>query len=130
LKLVYIAHGWMLGLYGRPLIRDRVEAWRYGPVIPRLYDAVRAYRGEPVTELLAVPLDQSPLSAIDEDVIKQVSEIYSAFGGLQLSALTHREGSPWELTYDGRFGAVISNDLIRDHYERLAETHAETRALV
>jgi uncharacterized phage-associated protein len=29
MKLVYIAHGWMLGTYGRPLIKDRIEAWKY-----------------------------------------------------------------------------------------------------
>ena len=33
LKLVYIAHGWMLGLYDKPLISDEVEAWQYGPFI-------------------------------------------------------------------------------------------------
>ena len=30
LKLVYIAHGWRLGLYGKPLIRDEIQAWQYG----------------------------------------------------------------------------------------------------
>ena len=34
LKLVYYCHAWMLGLYGRPLIRQPIEAWRYGPVVP------------------------------------------------------------------------------------------------
>ena len=32
MKLAYIAHGWMLALYQRPLITDRIEAWKYGPV--------------------------------------------------------------------------------------------------
>ena len=46
IKLTYIAHGWMLTLYGRPLIVDEVEAWKYGPVIPDLYQATRAvWRG-------------------------------------------------------------------------------------
>ncbi len=39
LKLVYIAHGWTLALLDRPLIMSTIEAWRYGPVIPVLYDA-------------------------------------------------------------------------------------------
>ncbi|MBV9510077.1 MAG: DUF4065 domain-containing protein, partial [Caulobacteraceae bacterium] len=56
LKLVYIAHGWMLGLAGRPLIRDEVQAWQYGPVIPPLYNAVRSYRRDPVSQSLAQPI--------------------------------------------------------------------------
>ena len=35
LKLVFIAHGWCLGLLGRHLIKDSIEAWQYGPVIPK-----------------------------------------------------------------------------------------------
>ena len=34
IKLVYLCHGWMLGIYGRSLIGEPVEAWRYGPVVP------------------------------------------------------------------------------------------------
>ena len=48
LKLVYIAHGWMLGLYRRPLIQDDVQAWQYGPVIPTLYNKIRQFKSSPV----------------------------------------------------------------------------------
>ncbi|WP_131993555.1 type II toxin-antitoxin system antitoxin SocA domain-containing protein [Dokdonella fugitiva] len=37
LKLVYLCHAWTLGLLGRPLLREEVQAWRYGPVFPALY---------------------------------------------------------------------------------------------
>ncbi|MDC4872757.1 DUF4065 domain-containing protein, partial [Acinetobacter baumannii] len=51
LKLVYIAHGWMLALFNRPLFNEKVEAWKYGPVIPELYEAVKHYKANPVKEL-------------------------------------------------------------------------------
>ena len=35
-KLVYIAHGWMLGLSGKPLVNQEPEAWERGPVFPQL----------------------------------------------------------------------------------------------
>ena len=50
LKLVYIAHGWMLGLYDLPLISDEV-AWLYGPVIPNLYKEIKSYGGGPVESI-------------------------------------------------------------------------------
>lgn len=120
LKLVYIAHGWMLGLYGRALIRDDVQAWKYGPVIPGLYNAMRDFRGSPVTGKLNAPADD-PLDAHEDNIVQQVFTLYGDKTGPALSRLTHATGTPWELTYqDGYFGIPISNDIIRDHYVRLA----------
>jgi uncharacterized phage-associated protein len=120
LKLVYIAHGWMLGLYGRPLIRDEVQAWQYGPVIPRLYNDLRKYRGNSVTELLP----QSPHDALDGDeldIVQQVDGKYGHMSGPALSRLTHTAGSPWASAYaPGAFSTLIPQDLIQDHYQRLA----------
>lgn len=120
LKLVYIAHGWHLGLTGRPLIRDRVEAWQYGPVIPRLYDKVRTYRGAPVTEMLPAPVEDE----VDEETERLLDQVYERYGlrdGITLSKLTHAPGTPWTQVYeDGTFGHVISDDLIQRYYEDLS----------
>jgi uncharacterized phage-associated protein len=52
-KLVYFAHGWFLALNpGQPLISERVEAWKYGPVIRALYSQFRDY-GDASIEALA-----------------------------------------------------------------------------
>jgi len=119
LKLVYIAHGWMLGLYGRPLIKDEVQAWQYGPVIPLLYDSVRRFRSNPVIGPLHAPSEE--LTREEKSIIEQVYDRYGHITGPGLSRLTHQRGSPWDLTYEsGSFGLSISNDLIEDHYRRLA----------
>lgn len=123
LKLVYIAHGWTLGLYGRPLIRDEVQAWQYGPVIPRLYNATRKFKSQPVEGPLSVTRDDTPLDGQESHVISQVYDIYGAMSGLALSRLTHRPGSPWALTYmPGEFGVTIPTDTIEDYYSRMAKS--------
>lgn len=120
LKLVYIAHGWMLGLYGRPLIKDEVQAWQYGPVIPTLYNAMRDYRGSVVTNALKAPAEDT-LTANEDDLVQQVYGMYGKKSGPALSRLTHADGTPWDLTYrPGSFGLVIPTDTIEDHYQRLA----------
>lgn len=121
LKLVYIAHGWYLGLYGRPLIKDEVQAWQYGPVIPHLYNATRKFRSQPVTGSLETR-DAIALGDSERDIIRQTYEIYGGMTGPALSRLTHAAGTPWQMTYrPGEFGIVIPNDIIEDHYNRLAK---------
>ena len=120
LKLVYISHGWTLGLYGRSLINEPAEAWRYGPVVPSVYHRYKSFRGDAIT---TEPVDRSDeFDDEQRDVIEQVHEVYGDFTALQLSALTHKPGTPWDVTYrEYGAGVIIPNELIQDYYERLAE---------
>ncbi len=119
LKLVYIAHGWMLGLYGRGLIRDEIEAWQYGPVIPRLYNAIRDFRSSPVKGPLRASREE--LDPQEESIIQQTFDAYGDMSGPALSRLTHAKDTPWDLTYiPNEYGCQISNDLIENHYKALA----------
>ncbi|MBV1823336.1 Panacea domain-containing protein [Komagataeibacter oboediens] len=122
LKLVYLAHGWMLGLYGRPLFQDSVQAWQYGPVIPSLYNKVRSFKSQPVIGPLPSS-DPKGLTPEEESVADQVYAIYGDLSGPALSRLTHAPNTPWSQTYDPHhFGLQISNDLIENFYRaKLAE---------
>lgn len=56
-KRVYIAHGFALALLGRELLDsrfDKVEAWRYGPVIPSVYHSFKQYRTKEIKEKTVV----------------------------------------------------------------------------
>jgi uncharacterized phage-associated protein len=123
IKLVYIAHGWMLALYGRPLIVDGIEAWKYGPVIPDLYHAMKSYGSGYVTDdLPGWLLGDAEMSPVERDIIGQVYRRYGGLNGVQLSALTHQPGTPWSVTWDAGGGqnGVIANDLIAEHYRLLS----------
>ena len=122
IKLVYIAHGWMLGIYGRPLIHDRIEAWQYGPVIPALYHDIKNYRSSFVQEPIPTSYWRTPeIDKEEKELIGGVFRSYGRLNGVQLSALTHKPGTPWHDTWvPGSRGLTISNDLIAEHYRRLA----------
>lgn len=119
IKLVYIAHGWMLGIHSSLLIKETVEAWRYGPVIPELYQATKKYLRSTITKPLKCA-DGGDLSTEEEDIIKQTFNVYGRKSALDLSYLTHMEGTPWmDISGGEGSGEVIPNDLIDDYYKQL-----------
>ena len=120
IKLVYICHGWMLGIHGQSLIREAVEAWRYGPVVPSVYHYYKSYRGNPITR---IPNDNGKeFEDVELRLVHSVLDAYRDYTALQLSAITHQEDTPWAIVYgDGSGeGSIIPNEIIRDYYERLA----------
>lgn len=128
LKLVYIAHGWTLGLTGRPLIAQPVEAWQYGPVVRDLYNGVRAFGRNPVATPVWAPPGEA-LDASEDNMVQQVFNLYGNMGGIALSNITHMPETPWAKTYrHGSFGTVIPNELIAAHYQRLSRERTTTAA--
>lgn len=137
LKLVYIAHGWHLGLTGEPLIREAVQAWQYGPVISSLYQDVKRFGRAEITELIEeyVPDGRGDSDCVVPEIrrddpvaplLARIWDVYSGFDGGQLSTMTHQPGTPWYevwRTQGGAFrsGAIIPNDLIREHYRQKIE---------
>ena len=119
IKLTYFCHAWMLGLYGRPLLSDRVEAWQYGPVFYSVYRALRQYGAaevEAVSGFGGGDFDEDELY-----VIEQVSEQYGWLTAHQLICLTHSPNGPWSQVWDSRT-TYIPNEKIRDYFRALADT--------
>ncbi|MBO0661818.1 DUF4065 domain-containing protein [Jiella sp. MQZ9-1] len=115
LKLVYIAHGWHLEMRKAPLVLNKIEAWKYGPVIPDVYAAYRN-QGVEITAPLSLPSGQ--IEPSDRHLLEQIYQIYGSMGAVQLSNLTHEPGGPWDTATRQRgWFAPIPNDLIRAHYE-------------
>ena len=115
LKLVYLCHGWMLGIHGDPLISEPVEAWPYGPVVPTLYHRYKRFGGGIIVgEQVA---EQPGLDASAAALIESIEAVYRPCSAFQLSALTHQPGTPWDVTRrKSGIGSVIPNALIREHY--------------
>lgn len=123
IKLVYFCHGWMLGLYERPLIIHPVMAWRYGPVVAEVYHSIKQYGSTPIDEQI-YNIEPWNGDEKEEDVIEQVYLKYGQLDGISLSRLTHAPGTPWDHIWNaGANGAVIPNSLIQQHYALLALRH-------
>lgn len=116
LKLTYIAHGWHLEMRNAPLIRNRIEAWQYGPVIPDVYNAFRP-QGINISSKVTVPEEE--ISEQDITLLNEIYDIYGNMSAFRLSEITHEVGGPWDLaTKMGGYFAPILNDFIKSHYEK------------
>lgn len=130
IKLVYIAHGWHLGLADAPLISEPIRAWKYGPVIESLYHAYKIFgRGYLQGEL---PVSTAQVQDIPRlaPFLDSVWGAYSKFSGGQLSTLTHQKDTPWYKVWNEHGGSdylnqPIPDHLIKDHYKSKANAGAK-----
>ena len=123
-KLTFLAHGYLLGKTGRPLIQETIEAWPYGPVIPELYSLYRHFGKKPVESLFRknqpVLLDEA-LAYLqkDEQVLKALMDVWKEFkhkSAMSLTNLTHEPDSPWDKCYRILSRNPIPNDIIEEFY--------------
>lgn len=135
-KLVYIAHGWHLAIYGLedPLIDDEyAEAWEYGPVFPSLYHEFKKFGAGPIKRLATEAyyidfLDEWGTSTPSikkndsetQAFLNHIWKLHKGLSGGQLINLTHKGDSPWKKTRDksGNIrNADIDNKIIKEYHE-------------
>lgn len=127
-KLVYLAHGWHLGLTGQPLTGERPQAWKYGPVYRSLYHALKPYGADDIPGFEHLDYTEVPVGdGYVSQLIAEVWDRYSELSAIQLSSLTHQKDSPWYKTWHEHGGKVtkgtqIPDALIADHYRQKIES--------
>jgi uncharacterized phage-associated protein len=130
-KLLFYAHAWWLAFKGKPLLKEEVYAWPWGPVVPHIYGEFRRFGRNPVVGERATELVKVGPGALHYRVkepempgtdimafLKSVWDSHKGFSGVQLSNATHAPGEPWALVKAqyGDLGSkpLIPNELIRD----------------
>ena len=143
IKRVYIAHGFALALLDHGLLDprfDKVEAWKYGPVIPSVYHSFKQYKAEPIKEHTTVmewderigePKFETPVlnSKEDKKVVEIVWKRYADYTDSELVTLTHLQGTPWYLCFIKDENVVIPDILTEDYYRRLIERVAKKNGI-
>lgn len=127
-KLLYYVQGWSLALRGRPMFGERIEAWKFGPVIPEIYQ-----RFKPFGFGIIKPDDAGEpenLSTVDRRFIETIWAEYKAYSATKLREMTHGE-SPWNdarrgLPSEARSSEVISNEALRNFFSQQATARARS----
>lgn len=120
-KILYYAQAWHLALYDKPLFEDAIEAWIYGPVVPRVYRQFKKFRNQPIV----YEGEQPRISEERRDFLQELFGVFSGYSSYQLERMTHNE-RPWQkargdLPIDAQSRAVILHEDMKSFYRELAE---------
>jgi len=125
-KMIYYAHGWYLSKFNRPLVKQSFEAWENGPVVRVVWEAFRGSGSRPIsarakrldvlTNSQAIVGD--PVAPEEAAFLRNVFDAYAHVHALELSNMTHSQGSPWDEVWNAPNGSVtvgmqIPDDVIR-----------------
>lgn len=129
-KLLYFAYGWHLAIFEEKLFNSVIEAWPFGPVIPKVYRAFKQYGPNEISTPYPT-LGSSVRNAanVEKDPIlvaflEKIAETYGHIDAFQLSKMTHEKDTPWwkiASKYSGNIpdGTDIPDDLISDYFNTL-----------
>jgi len=110
-KLLYYAQGFHLALFGKPLFRERIEAWQYGPVVPEIYRFYKQYGSNSLPQPDDFNVDQYDRET--QELLDEVYEVYGQYTAPTLMRFTHQE-IPWKET---PLNEEISHDLMKAYFE-------------
>ena len=125
-KFLYYCQGWALGLTGRPLFRQPLEAWTYGPVVADVYEAFRGKRDGINPEQAGEP--RCDLPPAESALVEMVWREYARYTPRQLVEMTHAEPAWCEarngLPPDAPSSEPLSHATMTTYFRDLARKRA------
>ena len=123
-KMVYFAHGYHLAKYGEPLIFEKFEAWKFGPVVPNIYHTYKLYGSGAITDtnlIFDFYTNQNSLLALDiraKDAIEYTWIVTKGLSANNLSAWSHNNDAPWAKVYmPDKASIQIPDESIKEYFE-------------
>lgn len=121
-KLLYFAQVWNILETGEPLYTDTIEAWTLGPVVNVVYQKLKGYEDQQITE----PIEHQSESSFSPEQIALLFDVdyrYGQFATRRLVDLTHVKGSPWDRAYSSLESDFhITPNLIEECYRTAYES--------
>ena len=111
-KMIYLVYAEYLDKTGKKLFKDDIIAFKYGPVVPSVYEYykdngrnnIQVDKDEEIfAQEITLPMVLARfLQSLDEkNVIDSIQSTFEKYGQLtagELVAITHRKGTPWDHT--------------------------------
>ncbi|MDR0490372.1 MAG: DUF4065 domain-containing protein [Oscillospiraceae bacterium] len=114
-KLAYFTYRDYLQSAKESLFNEPFCAWKYGPVVEVIYSHFKPFGANSINrfyrdssgDVLVIDEGSMPFGGI----INAVWRKYRFFSGIELSEITHREGSAWHKAWTGRRPFLDNGDI-------------------
>lgn len=119
-KLIYFVYRDYLKRTRCPLFNERFETWKYGPVVPSVYDAFKKYGSNAIREYALEPGKNYILTVNEnsaptfKEIIDSVWNRYKHYNGIVLSSMTHQEGTAWREAYNKKLAYLSDTDIFQE----------------
>lgn len=121
-KLLYFIYRDYLQRKEVPLFSERFEVWKYGPVLPNVYQEFKQYGSNHIASYSkdssgdAYLVKEEPRNTLTE-IIDENWNAYKNVNGIYLSQITHRPNSAWYKAFQNGI-LFLDDEDIRNDQER------------
>jgi uncharacterized phage-associated protein len=127
-KIVYFVHCDYLIEQNEPLVSAKIEAWQHGPVFREIYHEFKRWHDKPIKSRATkvdpvtgeVKIASLTFGTQEKEYLRLLIGRYMQFTAAQLRAISHSEGSPWDVVWghegNANPGMKISNEIIKENY--------------
>jgi uncharacterized phage-associated protein len=117
-KLLYFVYCEHLRRCGESLFSERFEVWKHGPVLPSVYNEFKSFGSQSIDRFAQ---DAKGLIFVaNEDInpdlktsLNLIWSLYSDKDGIELSQMTHEDGTAWSYAYDNG-ESFLSDEKIKE----------------
>lgn len=116
-KMIYFVYRDYLQETERALFDERFETWKFGPVLPSVYNAFRKYGANSIKEF-AKELDGKSIRIVDEEkspifhrIVDNIWDKCKWYDGIYLSSVTHLENTAWSKAAARRSRYLLDEDI-------------------
>lgn len=134
-KLLYFVQAYFLMMTGEPCFEEKIEAWNFGPVVPKAYQEFKEYGsgeipeiksymvvnrktvdGETKIHITREKFDKKCIKESDGKYIEDVVDKFADYSALDLVRITHNQ-DPWKEAYSAYQNNEITIENIRRYFD-------------
>lgn len=115
-KMLYFTQAAALSVYGKEIIKEDFQAWKYGPVVPVIYRKFKDKQNQPIQ------CCEGTYKNIKDKETKRFLqgawELFGKYSAVELVAMSHSH-SPWKSRYKEGKNNVIPKSEMKDYYKNI-----------